>query len=475
MKLEILDKALAKQFFERLLNLIEQPDTQYELKIIKLGAIHEAIYKELTKNKLSERDTLFDRIEYIKNNYCIDELIINGAHAIRKTINDMRHFGKEFEKYYYETFIKTVMDCIFFYSSLDIPEELRKAYVKIISDSEDIIKYKTPASPTPIIPGPQKPEPKKRKKPKKTTPVKREAVEAEDKIKDERTYDISRNGIKLFPRSCTYDEVIEKIFNGEIKRDFNVFEIGSNITPPGPEIGTVFEVTFNEYERYQEELQQNLTAEEKNKDERTYDISRNGLNLFPRSCTYNEVIERIYNGEIKRDDNIFEVNSNIAPPGPEIDTIFEDIFNEYERYQEELQQKLIAEEKRKEELQKKIDDDQRLWEEKQNQEIAEKARLDSIAEAKRIQAAKKQKKLDDIAEAKRRQEEEDRRKAIEIKNAIAEKKRKRKKIIIIAIIAVLLFIGFTTGIIWPILKIIKIIGIIGIVIGIIFLIWVFSL
>ena len=73
---------------------------------------------------------------------------------------------------------------------------------------------------------------------------------------DKYTYIISSNGINLF--HCTYDEIKKKIFDGEIKRDFNIYEVGSDNTAQEQEIGRVsaFKGFFDEFERKQEELRQ---------------------------------------------------------------------------------------------------------------------------------------------------------------------------------------------------------------------------
>ena len=88
-----------------------------------------------------------------------------------------------------------------------------------------------------------------------------EEKESQDKF----TYIISSNGINLF--QCTYNEIKKKIFVGEIKRDFNIYEVGSNAAAQGPEIGSVsaFKGFFDEFERKQEKLRQDEFARQEKK------------------------------------------------------------------------------------------------------------------------------------------------------------------------------------------------------------------
>jgi len=93
--------------------------------------------------------------------------------------------------------------------------------------------------------------------------IKQETNLKEEKTKDMFTYIISSNGINLF--HCTYDEIKNKIFNGEIRRDHNIYEVGSTVTAPGPEIGSVsaFTCFFDQLEREQAENRQMKIAKEK--------------------------------------------------------------------------------------------------------------------------------------------------------------------------------------------------------------------
>ena len=93
-------------------------------------------------------------------------------------------------------------------------------------------------------------------------PTQADTKTRKEKPQDKFTYIISSNGINLF--SCTFEEVKEKILSGEIGRDYNILEDGSNIAPPGPEIGNVsgFKSFFDERERNQEELRQKEMAEQ---------------------------------------------------------------------------------------------------------------------------------------------------------------------------------------------------------------------
>ncbi|MDR0473634.1 MAG: hypothetical protein LBH43_08210 [Treponema sp.] len=85
----------------------------------------------------------------------------------------------------------------------------------------------------------------------------------EKKSQDKVTYIISSGGIELF--TCTYEETKKKIFDGEIRRDLNIYEAGSTIAAPGPEIGSIpaFKHFFDDLAREQEELRQKEIVEEK--------------------------------------------------------------------------------------------------------------------------------------------------------------------------------------------------------------------
>jgi len=131
MALTILDKPLAEQFYREILNLIEQPSRLHSDKTFDLGIMLEKIYTAITGNALSERDDFNDKIIYIRDHYAVDSLLIDRSDLIRRTTNDKRHKGIIPKISYYAIFIETVMDCIAFYSSMDIPAELQYAYEHI--------------------------------------------------------------------------------------------------------------------------------------------------------------------------------------------------------------------------------------------------------------------------------------------------------------------------------------------------------
>jgi len=137
MALAILDKSLAEQFYKDILNLIEQPNREYYDKILDLGGILEEVYTDITKNALSESADLYDKIKYIRGNYStVPQSIIDEAHLIRKTCNQKRHKRINPPVSYYTMFIESLMNCIFFYSSIIIPAELKNTFEKMLPKAE---------------------------------------------------------------------------------------------------------------------------------------------------------------------------------------------------------------------------------------------------------------------------------------------------------------------------------------------------
>ena len=133
----ILDKAVAKKLYNDLLNLINEPNRLYYDKIIDLGVILEKIYNEITRNVLSDKEPLNNKIDFIGKNYTIPSIIIERSHLIRMTVNNKRHTGANPKVSYYPIFIETIMDSIEIYSDISIPKKLANAYENMLTKGSD--------------------------------------------------------------------------------------------------------------------------------------------------------------------------------------------------------------------------------------------------------------------------------------------------------------------------------------------------
>jgi hypothetical protein len=132
--LSILDKASAEQFYQDVLNKIKDPNKFYTEKILSLNTILEKVYKEITKNKLPDKMHLSEIITYVKENYTVKGYLIYNSVKLNNIGNDKRHNAIEPKPSSYPESIRTVIDCINFYSSIDIPQELEDVYQMIFSN-----------------------------------------------------------------------------------------------------------------------------------------------------------------------------------------------------------------------------------------------------------------------------------------------------------------------------------------------------
>jgi hypothetical protein len=133
MGLNVFDKALAEKLYNEVLKLIND-DSRFCLdKIMDLGAFTEEIYTEITKNDLPRNAVLNDRIICAKEKYTVPDVIFERSMSIKNTVNNKRHKNIKPKVSSYTLFIDYLIECNKYFSSVDVPQELERAYNNIHS------------------------------------------------------------------------------------------------------------------------------------------------------------------------------------------------------------------------------------------------------------------------------------------------------------------------------------------------------
>jgi uncharacterized protein YegL len=140
--MKLISEKAANVLFGRLKKIEDQNGLSSAEKAPKVGAVLENLFRESTKDDVKSNESLFNRMIHIFDNNSIPKHIVDGAHEVRILCNQIRHNGLKANTKDYEGSVKSVSDCIFYFSEVDIPD-----YVQAIYD--ETVKIKTPITQTP--------------------------------------------------------------------------------------------------------------------------------------------------------------------------------------------------------------------------------------------------------------------------------------------------------------------------------------
>lgn len=128
MEEKLLTPQQAKDYYSRLLGIHKEIHDMKPLKMIKSVSLWEGLLKELTKDEMTNGNTLHERIEHASDQHQLENGLYRKSHSIRQICNKIRHENLEPGLFDYQTTFETIARWVNLYSGIDAPEELKNIY-----------------------------------------------------------------------------------------------------------------------------------------------------------------------------------------------------------------------------------------------------------------------------------------------------------------------------------------------------------
>jgi hypothetical protein len=128
MEEKLLTAQQAKDYYNRLLGIHKEIHDMKPLKMIKSVSLWEGLLKQLTKDEMTNGNTLHERIEHTSDQHRLEKGLYRKSHSIRQICNKIRHENLEPGLFDYQTTFETIAHWVNLYSGIDAPEELKNIY-----------------------------------------------------------------------------------------------------------------------------------------------------------------------------------------------------------------------------------------------------------------------------------------------------------------------------------------------------------